>query len=601
MRTCPLCKTTYPDEVERVPGGWLRARRRARQRLDATAPSSRRPARCAVRVPVRLRHRRDATSGTPAPPPPVGPGVRRADPTGPAGRPAHPRRAMRRRPSAPRPGAHGPAPHAWRSPAVAWRRPPSWSRNDFSALLSSRSAAAARTDRAARVAHRPGARLVPAAEVIGRGGMGCVYRAEHVKLGRDVALKLLREDYAQRRDAVARFFQEARAVNLIRHRNIVDVIDYVELDDGDVFIIMELLAGQSLGRLMRAAASSSAARSASWRRSATAWPPRTRSASSTATSSRTTSSSAARPDGGDLVKILDFGVAKLLDKHDSDPDLTAAGSVIGTPAYMSPGAGRRPGGRPALRRLLARRDHVRAVHAASRCSAPARSASTCASTSTRRRVPPQRDARRRATSTRGIEALILRCLEKSPDARYQSAARAARRPGRPPVGARDPGAMPSDQARSSRRPRARGDEGVGPAARPGRGQAAAAAVPRVPHAAEPDAEGDQDGERRPSRWCATRRSPRHRRGRAAGRRDRAAPRDRTAPPRARRAAQTSTRRDAAWNQLPARAVAYGTPSPYDPPAIRRAAPLVAGAAVDADRAAVGQDRRAAAPTRRSTR
>ena len=51
---------------------------------------------------------------------------------------------------------------------------------------------------------------------------------------------------------MARFFQEARAVNLIRHRNIVDVIDYVELEDGAVFIIMELLAGHSLGRLMRA-------------------------------------------------------------------------------------------------------------------------------------------------------------------------------------------------------------------------------------------------------------------------------------------------------------------------------------------------------------
>src|SRR5206468_2307955 len=57
---------------------------------------------------------------------------------------------------------------------------------------------------------------------------------------------------AERRDAVARFFQEARAVNLIRHRNIVDVIDYVELDDGTVFIIMELLSGHNLGRLMRA-------------------------------------------------------------------------------------------------------------------------------------------------------------------------------------------------------------------------------------------------------------------------------------------------------------------------------------------------------------
>jgi serine/threonine protein kinase len=88
-------------------------------------------------------------------------------------------------------------------------------------------------------------------ELLGKGGMGFVYRAEHVKLGREVALKLLRADYSRRRDAVLRFFQEAKTVNRVRHRNIVDVTDFVELDDGTTFIIMELLRGQSLGRWAR--------------------------------------------------------------------------------------------------------------------------------------------------------------------------------------------------------------------------------------------------------------------------------------------------------------------------------------------------------------
>src|SRR5512146_1682180 len=88
-------------------------------------------------------------------------------------------------------------------------------------------------------------------ELLGKGGMGYVYRAEHTKLGREVALKLLRSDYARRRDSVNRFFQEAKTVNRVRHRNIVDVTDFVELEDGTTFIIMELLRGQSLGRWAR--------------------------------------------------------------------------------------------------------------------------------------------------------------------------------------------------------------------------------------------------------------------------------------------------------------------------------------------------------------
>ena len=87
--------------------------------------------------------------------------------------------------------------------------------------------------------------------VIGKGGMGRVYLAEHILLGRRVALKLLRSEYAAKRDAVARFFQEARAVSRIRHKNIVDVTDFVELPGGRTFIVMEFLEGATLGDMFR--------------------------------------------------------------------------------------------------------------------------------------------------------------------------------------------------------------------------------------------------------------------------------------------------------------------------------------------------------------
>lgn len=173
-------------------------------------------------------------------------------------------------------------------------------------------------------------------ELLGKGGMGYVYRAEHVKLAREVAIKLLRSDYARRRDAVYRFIQEARTVNRIRHRNIVDIPDIVELEDGTTFIVMEFLRGMSLGK---------------WARTGVDLP---RALAVLVQICDGLSAAHAvsvvhrdlKPDnvivvptddGAELVKLLDFGVAKLLNRDDEDIGFqTAAGSVIGTPAYMSP-------------------------------------------------------------------------------------------------------------------------------------------------------------------------------------------------------------------------------------------------------------------------
>jgi len=83
-------------------------------------------------------------------------------------------------------------------------------------------------------------------ELLGEGATGYVYRAMHAKLGREVALKLLRPELASRQETVSRFFREAKAVNRIRHRNIVEVTDFVELDDGLKFIVMELLRGRNI-------------------------------------------------------------------------------------------------------------------------------------------------------------------------------------------------------------------------------------------------------------------------------------------------------------------------------------------------------------------
>jgi eukaryotic-like serine/threonine-protein kinase len=253
-------------------------------------------------------------------------------------------------------------------------------------------------------------------ELLGKGGMGYVYRAEHVKLGREVALKLLRADYASRRDAVTRFFQEARTVNRVRHRNIVDVTDFVELDDGTTYIVMELLTGTSLG---------------SWAQSGIDVPRAIAvlvqicdglgAAHQVGVVHRDLKPDnvivVPTPDGGELVKLLDFGVAKLLNRDDEDVGFqTAAGSVIGTPAYMSP---EQAGGM-----VIDARSDIYSLGAimyelfSGQPMFRGRSFGEYVRKHLTEMPAPLRDTPGGAAIEPRLEAVILKCLEKDADQRY---------------------------------------------------------------------------------------------------------------------------------------------------------------------------------------
>ncbi|MBX3221412.1 MAG: protein kinase [Labilithrix sp.] len=88
-------------------------------------------------------------------------------------------------------------------------------------------------------------------DCLGIGGMGEVYRATNVSLGRKVAIKLLSPEYVHIEEDVLRFLREARAAAAIRHSNVVDVLDVARDDDGTPFIVQELLAGEDLERYLR--------------------------------------------------------------------------------------------------------------------------------------------------------------------------------------------------------------------------------------------------------------------------------------------------------------------------------------------------------------
>ena len=84
--------------------------------------------------------------------------------------------------------------------------------------------------------------------LIGRGGMGAVYAAEHALLGRPAAIKVLLPDLSQKQDVVTRFFNEARAATAIRHPGIIEIYDFGWTPDGAAFIVMERLEGETLAR-----------------------------------------------------------------------------------------------------------------------------------------------------------------------------------------------------------------------------------------------------------------------------------------------------------------------------------------------------------------
>ncbi len=262
--------------------------------------------------------------------------------------------------------------------------------------------------------------------ILGKGGMGCVYRAEHVKLGRDVALKVLRTDYAKRKDAVARFFQEARAVNKVRHRNIVDVTDLVELDNGIVFIIMEYLVGAPLSKLMYFTEEEEEVDVARYLGILVQICDGLAAAHSVGIVHRDL-----KPDniivveneatGQDTIKLLDFGVAKLLDKQEGD-DIglkTVAGSVVGTPAFMSPeqAGGLAVDGRADLYSLGAIMYEIFAGQSVFLGKSFGDYVRMHLNDTP---IPPSETQGGRDLDP-AIEEVIMRCLKKSPDARFQTA------------------------------------------------------------------------------------------------------------------------------------------------------------------------------------
>jgi serine/threonine-protein kinase len=165
--------------------------------------------------------------------------------------------------------------------------------------------------------------------VIGEGGMGTVYRVRHVALQRQFALKAMRLDLASEAEVATRFIQEAKAAAAVSHPGVVQIIDFGSLPTGEPYFVMDLLAGRSIGRVIRDDGALPPARvSLIVRQIAEALG----AAHQAGVVHRDLKPDNVLIDERDQVKVLDFGLAKVV----GGSRLTRNGVVFGTPHYMSP-------------------------------------------------------------------------------------------------------------------------------------------------------------------------------------------------------------------------------------------------------------------------
>jgi serine/threonine protein kinase len=174
--------------------------------------------------------------------------------------------------------------------------------------------------------------------LLGEGGMGVVYLAQHPVIGRKVAIKLLHVALARDQDIVSRFFNEARAIHMIAHANIVEILDFGQTTDGQPYFIMEFLEGEALSdAVARGPMTPEEVEAIGTQMCKALWAAHAKGIVHRDLKPHNVQM-VPRPDGAaPLVKILDFGVAKILASPDGAQSVkTRTGSLMGTPLYMSP-------------------------------------------------------------------------------------------------------------------------------------------------------------------------------------------------------------------------------------------------------------------------
>ncbi|MDC0673439.1 serine/threonine-protein kinase [Nannocystis radixulma] len=258
-------------------------------------------------------------------------------------------------------------------------------------------------------------------ERLGAGGMGTVYRGEHVMLGTELAIKVLSPKFAHDPEWIQRFLLEARAASRIRHPNIVQMHDFAAPRPGLVYMAMELLEGESLADLVR-------------REKMLPWPRVALIAEQIASALAAAHARGiihrdikpanvfrvGRPDEPDVIKVLDFGIAKFLSGADEDVESpsTATGALMGTAEYIAPELfmGRRPDARADVYALGVLMYKL----LTGRVPFPGNHIVVAQQIATLRPMPPSQLLPPDVSVPPAVDALLLRALRREPEERTAS-------------------------------------------------------------------------------------------------------------------------------------------------------------------------------------